>query len=146
MAPVTEPDVRRMVEEFNERDVSKVVEQYATDAVFQVPVLDAPLRGKDAIRSYLTGLFTAFPDWSMDLKKVIIQGNEVVLVNTVQGTHTGPYTGSDGQPVVPTNEKVAQQQLTRVVIIEQGKISLFHSFGNPGKMKRLLRSPKAPPQ
>ncbi len=146
MAPVTEPDVRRMVEEFNERDVSKVVEQYATDAVFQVPVLDAPLRGKDAIRSYLTGLFTAFPDWSMDLKKVIIQGNEVVLVNTVQGTHTGPYTGSDGQPVVPTNEKVAQQQLTRVVINEQGKISLFHSFGNPGKMKRLLRSPKAPPQ
>ncbi len=146
MAPLTEPDVRRMVEEFNERDVSKVVEQYATDAVFQVPVLDAPLRGKDAIRSYLTGLFTAFPDWSMDLKKVIIQGNEVVLVNTVQGTHTGPYTGSDGQPVVPTNEKVAQQQLTRVVINEQGKISLFHSFGNPGKMKRLLRSPKAPPQ
>lgn len=146
MTQLTEPEARQMIAVVNTRNVEKVVEQYAENASFQVPSLESPIQGKAAIRSYLTSAFTAFPDWTMDVSKVIIEGNEAIVVNSVHGTHTGPYTDSDGKAVAPTNKSFVQEQLTRVVVDEKGKVALFRAYGNPSRMNRLLRSPNAPKQ
>lgn len=144
MTQLTETEARQFVDVVNTRNVEKVMDQYAENASFQVPNLDAPIQGKEAIRSYLTSALAAFPDWTVDVIKVIVSGNEVIVVNSVKGTHTGPFTGSDGKAVVPTNKTFVQEQLTRVVVDETGKIATFRAYGNPSRMNRLLRTPNAP--
>jgi ketosteroid isomerase-like protein len=146
MTQLTEPEAREMVAVVNTRNVEKVVEQYAENATFQVPSLESPIQGKEAIRSYLTSAFAAFPDWTMDISKVIVSGDETIVVNSVRGTHTGPFTDSDGKAVAPTNKTFVQEQLTRLVVDEKGKVTLFRAYGNPSRMNRLLRTPNAPKQ
>ncbi|MGP8076488.1 MAG: nuclear transport factor 2 family protein [Thermoplasmata archaeon] len=146
MTQLTEPEARQMIAVVNTRNVEKIVEQYAENASFQVPRLESPIVGKEAIRSFLTSAFAAFPDWTMDINNVIVSGNEAIVVNSVHGTHTGPFTDSDGKAVVPTNKKFVQEQLTRVVVDEKGKVSMYRAYGNPSRMNRLLRSPNAPKQ
>ncbi len=146
MTQLTEPEARQIVDVVNTRNVEKVVEQYAENASFQVPNLESPIEGKAAIRSYLSNAFAAFPDWTMDINKVLVSGNEAIVVNSVHGTHTGPFTDADGKAVAPTNKTFVQEQLTRVVVDEKGKVSLFRAYGNPSRMNRLLRSPNAPKQ
>jgi len=141
MTQLTEQHARQIFADVNTRDVDKIVEHYAENATFQVPNLDAPVVGKEAIRTYVTSALTAFPDWSMDVREVLVSGHEAVVVNSVHATHTGPYTTKDGKAVVPTNKKLNQEQLTRVVVNEDGKISLFRAYGNPSAMNRMLRPP-----
>src|SRR5271170_5965577 len=138
MSTLTEQHARLLFADVNTRNVAKIVDQYADNATFQVPSLDAPIQGKEAIRSYLTGTFAAFPDWTMDISKVIVSGDEAVLVNSVHGTHTGPYTTTDGKSIAPTNKKLNQEQLARVVVNVDGKVELFRAYGNPASMNRML--------
>ncbi|MCI4363197.1 MAG: ester cyclase [Thermoplasmata archaeon] len=127
-----------MIAVVNTRNVEKVVEQYAEDATFQVPSLETALRGKDAIRGFLTGSFAAFPDWTMDITKVIVSGNETIVVNSVRGTHTGPLTGKNGETIAPTNRKFVQEQLTRVVLNGDGKVQSLRAYGNPSELYHQL--------
>jgi steroid delta-isomerase-like uncharacterized protein len=131
MTQLTEQDARQMIAVVNTRNVEKVVEQYADDATFQVPSLDAPIKGKDAIRSFLKESFVAFPDWTMDVTKVYISGDETVVVNSVRGTHTGPLTGKDGKSIPATNRKFVSEQMTRVILNGNGKVQSLRAYGNP---------------
>jgi steroid delta-isomerase-like uncharacterized protein len=130
MTQPTEQDARQLVAVVNTRNVDKLVEQYADDATFQVPGLAKPIHGKVEIRGFLAGNFAAFPDWKMDVSKVIVQGNDVVLVNSVGGTHTGPMVSPEGKPIAPTNKKFAQELMTRVVWNDKGKVQSLRAYGN----------------
>jgi steroid delta-isomerase-like uncharacterized protein len=134
----TEQTARQMIDVVNTRNVEKIMEQYAEDATFQAPNLEKPIHGKTAIRGFLTGSFTAFPDWKIDITKVYVTGNDVVVVNSVHGTHTGPLLAEDGKSVAPTNKKFVDEQMTRVVLNDSGKIQSLRSYGNPTAMLRQL--------
>lgn len=131
-----------MIAVVNSRNVDKIVEQYAENATFQVPTLEVPLRGKDAIRGFLSGSFAAFPDGSIDISKVYVSGNDVVVVNSVRGTHTGPLTAQDGKSIAPTNKKFVQNQVTRVVLDEKGQVLSLHAYGHPSDLAQQLGLPK----
>jgi steroid delta-isomerase-like uncharacterized protein len=138
MNPLTEQEARQMIAVVNTRNVDKVIEQYADDATFQVPSLSAPLKGKPAIRSFLTESFVAFPDWTLDVSKVIISGDNVVTVGSVSGTHNGPLTGADGKAIAPTHKKFVQEQLTRLVFNQHGKVESFRAYGNASDLYHQL--------
>jgi steroid delta-isomerase-like uncharacterized protein len=142
LTQLTEQEARQMIAVVNTRNVDKVIEQYADDATFQVPNLEKPLTGKPAIRSYLTESFAAFPDWTMDITKVFVQGNEVVVIDSVSGTHTGPLTSADGTAIVPTHKKFVQEQMTRVVLNQHGKVQSLRSYGNAANLRQPPTSPK----
>jgi steroid delta-isomerase-like uncharacterized protein len=134
MNPLTEQDTRQMIAVANTRNVDKVLELYADDATLQVPDLETPLRGKTEIRNFLTGSFAAFPDWTLDVTKVFVSGDETVVVNSVHGTHTGPLTGKDGKTIAPTNKKFVSDQMTRIVYNEKGKVKSLRAYGNPSDL------------
>ena len=138
MTQLTEQDARQMIAVVNTRNVDQIVEQYADDATFQMPAFDSPLQGKEAIRNYLTGSFQAFPDWTLDITKVIVSGDETVLVNSVSGTHNGPLAGADGTPIAPTHQRFVEEQMTRVVLNEQGKVKSLRAYGTPADLYRNL--------
>jgi len=141
MRQVTEQDARQMIAVVNTRNVDKVMEQYADNATFQVPILETPLHGKDAIRAFMTGNFAAFPDWTIDVTKVFVNGDETVVVNSVRGTHTGPLTGVDGKVHAATNKKFTQDQATRVIFNEHGKVLSLRVFGNSADLNHQLGLP-----
>jgi ketosteroid isomerase-like protein len=122
----------------NNRNAEKIVEQFADDATFQVPDLETPLRGKTAIQGFLTGSFAAFPDWTLDVSKVLVSGDETIVMNSVHGTHTGPLTMADGKTVPATNKKFAQEQVTRIVVNAQGKVTSLRSYGSSPDLSRQL--------
>jgi steroid delta-isomerase-like uncharacterized protein len=134
MTQLTEQDARQMINVVNTRNVDQVMEQYADDATFQVPDLAAPLHGKTEIRNFLTGSFAAFPDWTLDVTKVFVSGDETVVVNSVRGTHTGPLTGKDGKSIAPTNKKFVSDQMTRIVLNSKGKVQSLRAYGNPSDL------------
>jgi steroid delta-isomerase-like uncharacterized protein len=138
MPQITEENARQMIAVVNTRNVEKVMEQYAENATFQVPILETPLKGKDAIRAFLTGNFAAFPDWTIDVTKVFVSGDETVVVNSVHGTHTGPMTGQDGKVIAPTHKRFVQDQATRVIFNDHGKVTSLRAFGNSSDLARQL--------
>ena len=135
---LTEEDARQMIALVNARNTDQVVEHYAEDATFQVPALDSPLRGKEAIRSYLKESFEAFPDRTVDITKVFVSGDEIVIVNSVRGTHSGRLTGPDGKSIAPTHKKFVEDQMTRVILNENGKVRSLRAYGNPAERYRQL--------
>jgi predicted ester cyclase len=136
MTQLTEQDARQMIVVANTRNADRIVDQYTDDATFQGSSMDAPLRGKSAIREYLKDSFTAFPDWTIDISKVFVSADETVIVNSVSGTHTGPRTGKDGKPIAPTHKKFVQDEMTRVVINQNGKVVSLRSYGSPMEADR----------
>ena len=142
MTQLSEQDARQMIAVVNTRNVDTIVEQYAEDATFQAPNMESPIHGKAAIRGFLAGSFTAFPDWTMDVSKVVVTGNDVAVVNSVRGTHTGPLAQPNGQPIAPTNRKFVQDQMTHVVLNASGKVQSLRSYGNPAELTQQLGLPK----
>jgi ketosteroid isomerase-like protein len=142
LTQLTEQEVRQMIAVVNSRNVEKIVDQYADDATFQVPNLEKPLHGKAAIRSHLTESFVAFPDWTMEVSKVFLQGNDVIVVDSVSGTHTGPLNAVDGTAVAPTNKKFVQEQMTRLVLNQSGKVQSLRSYGNAANARPATGLPK----
>ena len=138
MTAVTEPQVREMFAVVNSRNVDNVLDQYAEDATFQGFAEEQPIRGKAAIRTALTNGFVAFPDWTIEPRTISIVGNEILLVNSVGGTHDGPYTSPMGKSYPATHRKFSQEQMTRVVLNEKGKVQSLKAFGNPAEVLRQL--------
>src|SRR5580692_2605630 len=131
MSRTTEQNARTLIDNANGRNIERVLEQYAEDASFQVPSMEAPIQGKEAIREFLRGNFAAFPDWRMDVAKLIVSGGETIVVNSVHGTHKGPLVGHDGGMVAPTSRRFTQDQLTRIVFNDADKVQLIRSYGDP---------------
>lgn len=137
MTAITEPQVREMIAVVNSRNVDKVLEQYAEDATFQTPSEEHAIRGKAAIRTAMTEAFAAFPDWTIDPKVISVAGNEVLIVNSVHGTHSGPLNAA-GKSIPATHRKFSQEQMTRIVLNEHGKVTALRAYGNPADIARQL--------
>ena len=132
---MSEQETRQIIAVVNTRNVDKVVEQYAENATFQVPSMDAPIHGKTAIRAYYTGNFAAFPDWTIEPTEVLVSGTTSVVVNSVHGTQTGPLMSQNGKySIAPTNRKISQELVTRLVLNEHGKIQTLRAYGNPSEL------------
>jgi hypothetical protein len=143
MTQISEQETRQMIAVVNTRNVDKVVEQYAENATFQVPSMNAPVHGKSAIRAYYAGNFAAFPDWTIEPTEVFVSGSTTVVVNSVHGTNTGPLTVEIGKaPIAPTNRKVSQELVTRLVFNEHGKVQSLRAYGNPAELYSQLGLPK----
>ena len=72
------------------------------------------------------------------MSKVFVSGDETLVVNSIRGTFTGPLTGQDGKTIAPTNKKFVQEQMTRVVLNEKGKVKSLRAYGNPSDLYHQL--------
>jgi hypothetical protein len=70
----------------------------------------------------------------MDVAQVHVSGKDVVIVNSIAGTHTGPLTTEDGKVVAPTHKKFVQEQMTHVVLNDSGKVQSLRAYGNPADL------------
>jgi predicted ester cyclase len=64
------------------------------------------VRGVDAVLASAKEFTTAFPDARGSGQLILINGNTLVSVYVVNGTHTGPLASPDGKSLPPTNKPV----------------------------------------
>ena len=114
--------VRRVFEAFNTGDTSKVREFISDDYINR-----ESQRAKDSYRSKLKrpeefidtikNLRSAFPDLHYEEHDIISQGNKVVFVGNVTGTHKGNFFF-----IPPTENKISYDAVHIHTIGKDGKI------------------------
>jgi steroid delta-isomerase-like uncharacterized protein len=83
--------VRRWVEEgWNKGNLALVDELYAPNVVQHDPSSPAPVTNSEALKMYVTGYRTAFPDLLFTIDDLIAEGDKVVWRFTSRGTQKGP--------------------------------------------------------
>jgi steroid delta-isomerase-like uncharacterized protein len=99
---------------------------------FHIPTLPEPIRGKDGMRGFVTGLRTGFPDIQFTVERLIAEGDKAAARWFIQGTHNGPFLG-----MPPTGNKVKDQGLD-VFVFSGGKIAeIWVNENDLGLMKQL---------
>ncbi|HEV8359685.1 MAG TPA: nuclear transport factor 2 family protein [Candidatus Thermoplasmatota archaeon] len=125
---------------WNSRDAAFVTELFSEDATFLDPFLDAPLRGKQAIRNHLTRFFAAFPDYRVDDAgtRVVRADHEAVFLQRAAGTLTGILQRPNGPIQPPTNKPFAADLAVHVVLNRDGLIQALRAYGDAGGVRRQL--------
>ena|SRR5690349_15386911 len=93
---VTEQNVRKWTEHVlaeNRRDLDRLINTLADDAVYEIVPLKQFWRGKAEIRNFYNMLWTAMPDVKLDLRTKVADEHYVIEESHVHGTHTGPLFG-----------------------------------------------------
>ena len=85
----------------NRRDLDRLIDTLAEDAVYEIVPLKKFWRGKEEIREFYHMLWTAMPDVKLDLRSKVADDQFVVEESHVHGTHSGPLFG-----IPPSNRHI----------------------------------------
>jgi steroid delta-isomerase-like uncharacterized protein len=87
MLPV---DAQRWANAWNSHNINTVLSIFSKDVQIDQPENPKPLDYAGA-RAFFTMIFRAYPDFHVDVRKWIAQGNDAVSVEQVTGTWSGPF-------------------------------------------------------
>ena len=95
--------VSKQIEAWNRHDAPGVAAGYTPAATVLDPGYPEPLSGRDAVARDATTFFTAFPDLTFRVTKVLEDNDTVAVEGMATGTHRGPLELPTG--LVPATEK-----------------------------------------
>lgn len=131
-AGIPEADVQVMVERileiFNQGNISLVQEVFAAEYVRHDKALPEDIQGLDALKAYITSLRTAYPDFTVTVDDRIIAGDKIITRWTVTGTNTGPLVSPTGE--LPATGKKMSVPGAEISLVENGKITESWIFYN----------------
>jgi steroid delta-isomerase-like uncharacterized protein len=82
--------IQRYVDVWNGRDAAALVDAFTKDGIYCSPDTDPGING-EALATFVKGVWTAFPDFTVELLNVgEIEAGVVALHWRVRGTNTGP--------------------------------------------------------
>jgi steroid delta-isomerase-like uncharacterized protein len=114
--------VRHAIEAFNTGDTNKVHEFISADYVNRESQsakdsYRSKLRGPEEFVDTIKNLRSAFPDLHYEESEIISQGNKVIFVGNVTGTHRGNFFF-----IPPTGNKISYEAVHIHTIGDDGKI------------------------
>jgi steroid delta-isomerase-like uncharacterized protein len=90
---------KRRDEAYEDLDAARLAEDYAENAVIESPTAGEH-SGREAAEKALRAVFTAFLDLTVTVDHLVIDGNNVASILTLEGTHIGEFLG-----VPPTGKR-----------------------------------------
>lgn len=109
------------VQALNRREPSALRQMLTQDSEYRFP--DRSCHGPDEIVAYFQSAFDGLPDWSMDVRSIGSQGDDVYMHWHLRGTHGGPLLGID-----PTGRALAIDGLDHFVVRDGKVVSNFVVF------------------
>ena len=106
--------VARRQEAYGKRDAAALAAEYADDAVIESPMAGVHY-GREAEAAF-RHWFNAFPEMTLTVYAVIIDGDRVAEVRSVRGTHVGKFLG-----LAPTR-KAFHLSIVSLYELKDGKI------------------------
>src|SRR5271167_1950118 len=92
--------VRQLEEAINAHDAGRLMGFYADDAVTVSPVFSG-IEGRVAIGESWDTMFSLFPDWTVNITDVLLDGDRIAFLGTASATDRN---GWFGQPA--TGERI----------------------------------------
>ena len=74
------------------QDVTALANLYAGDCKVTSPMF-GPIQGRAAVTESFKRVFKAFPDWKLKTEQLIIDGDRVAVVFSINVTHSGEFMG-----------------------------------------------------
>ncbi len=106
MTTIEETNIRVAREHFaaeSAQDTERTLKTLADAIMYHVVASGAIVRGKEAVSKYYDVWWTAFPDVSIEIKRLVATGEWVFAENVVTATHLGPWLG-----IPPTGKRTVQ--------------------------------------
>src|SRR6266496_1483822 len=122
----------------NAYDVERAVAIFPDDVVWQDVGNPQAYSGKDAIRQYLQGWFSAFPDIRITVKNRVITEEQVAAKIEFAGTNHGPLQLAPGVPAIPATGKKVSGKGTYFVRFKDGNPVEVHSYPDAAGMMMQL--------
>ena len=119
---------------FQKHDFSKLDEIMMDDYIQHNA--DVP-QGKTGFKQFFEMMFKAFPDFSYTMKKIICEGDIVMMWSTTTGTHNGMFIDNP-----PTGNKLSFD-VVDIFRIENGKIAEHWDVADTLKLFTLVGKVKA---
>lgn len=125
--------VRQMnAEVWNEADVDAIDRFYTPGFVLHFLPDGSETRGIRGLREHVREHREAFPDWSEDIKRIVAEGDLVVIHYVSSGTNQGRWLGRP-----PTGERVQVNEVS-IFRIEEGRIAEQWLLPDIGSMQQQL--------
>ena len=106
---------KRRENAYEDLDAAALATDYADDAVIESPTAGVH-QGREAAERALRAIFAAFLDLTVTIEHLIIDGENVASVLTLEGTHIGDFLG------IPPTGKRFQMPAVFFYQLENGKI------------------------
>jgi steroid delta-isomerase-like uncharacterized protein len=117
MAETEDGNLRLAREHFaaeSAHDTERTLRTLADDVMYRVVASGAIVYGKAAVAKYYDVWWTAFPDVTIEIKRIVATGDWVFAENVVTATHLGPWLG------IPPTGKRTVQHLCAVIRCRDG--------------------------
>ena len=112
---------------WNAHDVERALAVFPDEVVWLDTGSPQPLKGKDALRQYLQGWFTAFPDIQITVTNRVVTEDQVASELDFVGTNTGNLQLAPGA-TIPATGKTVHGKGTYFVRFKDGKPVEVHSY------------------
>lgn len=104
------------------------------------------MKGADAVIGMMKDERTAFPDMKHAPQLVMVSGRNVLAVNLLTGTNSGPMKSPTGEEMPATNKKIGMMWFHHLAINEQNKATEEWPYFDVGTMMgQLGMMPKGAP-
>src|SRR5437763_4552354 len=113
--------IRWAFEMLNRHDVTPLKQYWTEKTVERFP--DRTCRGVDEIAQYFEDAFAAIPDFHIEVRAVVEQGEHVFAHWRLTGTHDGPLAG-----IQPTGKAVSIDGMDHFVVRDGAVVSNFVVF------------------
>ena len=119
MTPTEAANVRLAREHFaaeSAHDSERTLATLADDITYRVVASGVVLHSKAEVARYYDLWWKAFPDVTIEIKRLVASGEWVIAENVARATHLGPFLG-----LPPTGRPVAQH-LCALIRVRDGKM------------------------
>lgn len=123
---------------WNAHDVERAVAVYPDNVVWRDITNPQPLNGKDGIRQYLQGWFSAFPDIKITVNNRVATEDYVAAELDFEGTNNGALQLAPGAPAIPATGRKVIGKGTYFVRFKDGKAVEVHSYPDAAGMMMQL--------
>ncbi len=103
---------RRVIEELNRGSLDIVDQLFAPNYVYHGPV---EAKGPEGFKQFWSMATSAFPDLKMTIDDMIAEGDKVVTLYTLSGTHKSDFMG------IPASGNQVKVPVTLIVRFKDGK-------------------------
>jgi steroid delta-isomerase-like uncharacterized protein len=136
-APTTATDtgsvVRSYFEALGRQDRDAQLSWYAPDGRGRFYGLQDEPNTREEVREFFTELFDAFPDFKLEIRELLVEGDRAA----VHWGATGTFTGGRFLGLLPTGQRLDLEGVD-LVQVRDGKIARIDAFTDSSEMARQL--------
>jgi steroid delta-isomerase-like uncharacterized protein len=125
--------VRRWIEEgWNGHNTALIDTLYLPNVIQHDPSSPVPVTSSEALKQYVGGFLTAFPDMHFTIDDLLAEGDKVFWRFTAQATQTGPLMG-----IPPSGKRSATTGMVLFRIAEDRIAEVWVNFDTLGMLQAI---------